>query len=117
MAGRVGAGMGASLAEMRATEQIDAIDALSVDLFRLLVVPPGSRGRFSVAVVDNVYGRLWDHQRLPLGALHDPPFFLALRNTSFPRGALVQFCSAYFKDCGFRLHYRQCLVFFLLYHR
>jgi phospholipid/cholesterol/gamma-HCH transport system permease protein len=39
MAGRVGAGMGASLAEMRATEQIDAIEALSVDSFKLLVVP------------------------------------------------------------------------------
>jgi phospholipid/cholesterol/gamma-HCH transport system permease protein len=39
IAGRVGAGMGASLAEMRATEQIDAIEALSVDSFKLLVVP------------------------------------------------------------------------------
>ena len=39
LAGRVGAGMGASLAEMRATEQIDAIEALSVDSFKLLVVP------------------------------------------------------------------------------
>src|SRR5208282_5813250 len=39
VAGRVGAGMGASLAEMRATEQIDAIEALSVDSFKLLVVP------------------------------------------------------------------------------
>jgi ABC-type transporter Mla maintaining outer membrane lipid asymmetry permease subunit MlaE len=28
-----------SLAEMRATEQIDAIEALSVDSFKLLVVP------------------------------------------------------------------------------
>src|SRR5208282_5643732 len=39
VAGRVGAGIGASLAEMRATEQIDAIEALSVDSFKLLVVP------------------------------------------------------------------------------
>ena len=39
LAGRVGAAMGASLAEMRATEQIDAIEALSVDSFKLLVVP------------------------------------------------------------------------------
>ncbi len=39
VAGRVGAGMGASLAEMRLTEQIDAIEALSVDSFKLLVVP------------------------------------------------------------------------------
>jgi len=39
IAGRVGAGMGAALAEMRATEQIDAIEALSVDSFKLLVVP------------------------------------------------------------------------------
>lgn len=39
IAGRVGAAMGASLAEMRATEQIDAIEALSVDSFKLLVVP------------------------------------------------------------------------------
>ena len=39
LAGRVGAAMGASLAEMRATEQVDAIEALSVDSFKLLVVP------------------------------------------------------------------------------
>ncbi|HVO92815.1 MAG TPA: ABC transporter permease [Terriglobales bacterium] len=39
LAGRVGAAMGASLAEMRATEQIDAIEALSIDSFKLLVVP------------------------------------------------------------------------------
>ena len=31
--------MGASLAEMRATKQIDAIEALSVDSLKLLVVP------------------------------------------------------------------------------
>src|SRR5580658_6179514 len=39
MAGRVGAGIGAELANMRATEQIDAIEALSVDSFKMLVVP------------------------------------------------------------------------------
>jgi phospholipid/cholesterol/gamma-HCH transport system permease protein len=39
VAGRVGAAMGANLAEMRATEQIDAIEALSLDSFKLLVVP------------------------------------------------------------------------------
>lgn len=38
VAGRVGAGIGAQLANMRATEQIDAIEALSVDSFKLLVV-------------------------------------------------------------------------------
>ena len=39
IAGRVGSGIGAVLANMRATEQIDAIEALSVDAFKLLVVP------------------------------------------------------------------------------
>jgi phospholipid/cholesterol/gamma-HCH transport system permease protein len=39
VAGRVGAGIGAELADMRATEQIDAIDAFSIDSFKLLVVP------------------------------------------------------------------------------
>ena len=39
MAGRVGAGIGAELANMRATEQIDAIEALSIDSFKLLVIP------------------------------------------------------------------------------
>src|ERR1700727_1426681 len=39
MAGRVGAGIGAELANMRATEQIDAIEVLSIDSFKLLVVP------------------------------------------------------------------------------
>jgi phospholipid/cholesterol/gamma-HCH transport system permease protein len=39
MAGRAGAGIGAELANMRVTEQIDAIEALSVDSFKLLVIP------------------------------------------------------------------------------
>jgi phospholipid/cholesterol/gamma-HCH transport system permease protein len=39
VAGRVGAGIGAVLANMRATEQIDAVDALSIDSFKFLVVP------------------------------------------------------------------------------
>lgn len=39
LAGRVGSGIGAVLANMRATEQIDAIESLSVDSFKLLVVP------------------------------------------------------------------------------
>ncbi len=39
VAGRVGAGIGAELANMRATEQIDAIEALSVDSFKALVIP------------------------------------------------------------------------------
>jgi phospholipid/cholesterol/gamma-HCH transport system permease protein len=38
MAGRVGAGIGAQLANMRATEQIDAIETFSVNSFKLLVV-------------------------------------------------------------------------------
>lgn len=38
IAGRVGAGIGAELADMRATEQIDAIETLSIDSFKLLVV-------------------------------------------------------------------------------
>ena len=38
VAGRVGAGIGAELANMRATEQIDAIESLSVDSFKFLVV-------------------------------------------------------------------------------
>jgi phospholipid/cholesterol/gamma-HCH transport system permease protein len=39
VAGRMGAGIGALLSNMRATEQIDAIEALSVDSFKFLVVP------------------------------------------------------------------------------
>lgn len=39
VAGRVGAGIGAVLADMRATEQIDALEALSIDSFKFLVVP------------------------------------------------------------------------------
>ena len=38
LAGRVGAGIGAELANMRATEQIDAIETLSIDSFKFLVV-------------------------------------------------------------------------------
>lgn len=39
LAGRVGAGIGAELANMRATEQIDAIEVLSIDSFKMLVIP------------------------------------------------------------------------------
>src|ERR1700675_1733921 len=39
IAGRVGSGIGAVLANMRATEQIDAIESLSIDSFKFLVVP------------------------------------------------------------------------------
>lgn len=39
VSGRVGAGIGAVLANMRATEQIDAIEVLSIDSFKFLVVP------------------------------------------------------------------------------
>ncbi len=39
VAGRVGAGIGAELANMRVTEQIDAIEVLSIDSFKLLVIP------------------------------------------------------------------------------
>ncbi len=39
VAGRVGSGIGAELADMRATEQIDAIEVLSMDSFKLLVIP------------------------------------------------------------------------------
>ena len=38
LAGRVGAGIGAELAGMRATEQIDAIEVLSIDSFKMLVI-------------------------------------------------------------------------------
>jgi len=39
VAGRVGSGIGAVLADMRATEQIDGMEALSIDSFKFLVVP------------------------------------------------------------------------------
>jgi phospholipid/cholesterol/gamma-HCH transport system permease protein len=39
VAGRVGAGIGAELANMRVTEQIDAVEALSIDSFKLFVIP------------------------------------------------------------------------------
>ena len=39
LAGRVGSGIGAVLANMRATEQIDAIESLSIDSFKFMVVP------------------------------------------------------------------------------
>jgi phospholipid/cholesterol/gamma-HCH transport system permease protein len=39
VAGRAGSGIGAVLSNMRVTEQIDAIESLSVDSFKFLVVP------------------------------------------------------------------------------
>ncbi len=38
IAGRVGAGIGAEIAGMRVTEQIDALEALAIDSFKYLVV-------------------------------------------------------------------------------
>ncbi|HEU0120820.1 MAG TPA: ABC transporter permease [Bryobacteraceae bacterium] len=38
LAGRVGAGIGAQIAGMRVTEQIDALEALAIDSFKYLVV-------------------------------------------------------------------------------
>ena len=39
VAGRVGAGIGAELANLRVTEQIDAIESFSIDSLKLLVIP------------------------------------------------------------------------------
>ena len=39
VAGRVGAGIGAELANMRVNEEIDAIETFSLDSFKLLVIP------------------------------------------------------------------------------
>jgi len=39
LAGRVGSGIGAVLANMRATEQIDGIESLSINSFKYLVIP------------------------------------------------------------------------------
>lgn len=39
VAGRVGSGIGAVLANMRVTEQIDGIESLSIDSFKFLIVP------------------------------------------------------------------------------
>jgi phospholipid/cholesterol/gamma-HCH transport system permease protein len=39
VAGRVGAGIGAELANMRINEEIDAIETFSIDSFKLLVIP------------------------------------------------------------------------------
>jgi phospholipid/cholesterol/gamma-HCH transport system permease protein len=39
VAGRAGSGIGAVLANMRATEQIDGIESLSIDAFKFLVAP------------------------------------------------------------------------------
>ncbi|PWU11149.1 MAG: ABC transporter permease [Terriglobia bacterium] len=39
VAGRAGSGIGAVLADMRATEQIDGMESLSLDSFKFLVVP------------------------------------------------------------------------------
>jgi phospholipid/cholesterol/gamma-HCH transport system permease protein len=38
LAGRVGSGIGAVPANMRVAEQIDAIESLSIDSFKLLVI-------------------------------------------------------------------------------
>ena len=38
ISGRIGAGIGAQLADMRVTEQIDALESLAVDSFKFLVV-------------------------------------------------------------------------------
>ena len=87
LAGRVGSGIGAVLANMRATEQIDGIESLSIDSFKFLVVPR----------VENFV----------------PPLYRA----RIRRYGLVQLHSAHPQDCGFRLHHRNSFFVLRLHHQ
>ena len=62
VSGRVGAGIGAELASMKVTEQIDAIEASAVNPYRLAGGDPHSGVHSDAAFVDPGGGFLWiDH--------------------------------------------------------
>ena len=70
VAGRVGAGIGAELANMRATEQIDAIESLSIDSFQ---VPPGAAGcglHPCASAANRLHRLRWDRRRLSRSTRH-----------------------------------------------
>ena len=117
VAGRVGSGMGASLAEMRATEQIDAIEALSVDSFKLLVVPRVVACVLVLPLLTTFMDFCGVYQRLSFGAFFIPDFSAALHIASVPRCGVVQFHSSYFKDRRLWFHHRGCVLFLWLYDR
>ena len=115
IAGRVGAGMGASLAEMRATEQIDAIEALSIDSFKLLVVPRVVACFLALPLLTTfmdfcgvISGFLSEHFLSHIS--------LQLYVTrAFQRCGVVQFRSADLENRRFRFHHRDCVMFLWLY--
>lgn len=114
VAGRVGAAMGASLAEMRATEQIDAIEVLSNRFLQIAGGTPGCRLLSGITPVDNVHGFLRDRKRLPLRALSLAHFFSALSCTSFSWHSVVKLHSTDPQDGRVRVHHRHGLVLFRL---
>jgi len=67
LSGRIGSGIGAVLANMRASEQIDAIESLSIDSFKFLVVPRVLACVIASSAPDTFYGFRRSAGRLPLG--------------------------------------------------
>lgn len=56
VAGRVGAGIGAQLAGMRVTEQIDALEALAIDSFKYLVVTRVAACVIAIPILTVLFG-------------------------------------------------------------
>ena len=107
--------MGASLAEMRATEQIDAIEALSVDSFKLLVVPRVVACFIALPLLTTfmdfcgvISGFLSEH------FLSNISLQLYV-SRAFQRSGVVQFCSADLENRSFRIHHRDCFMFLWLH--
>jgi phospholipid/cholesterol/gamma-HCH transport system permease protein len=106
LAGRVGAGISAELANMRATEQIDAIEALSVDSFKMLVVPriiACAAALPLLTVFMDFAGLVGGYVAERFIPSMSPGLYLLSR---LSRGELGNFCSAHCEDCGLRNHSR-----------
>jgi phospholipid/cholesterol/gamma-HCH transport system permease protein len=114
MAGRVGAGIGAELANMRATEQIDAIEVLSIDSFKMLVIPR----IIACAIALPILTVFMDVMGLAGGGTRD---LRSIRPTlsvaCFPRCELGRLRSPYPQDGHFRRCHRSDLLLPGLHHR
>ena len=113
ISGRVGAGIGAELAGMRVTEQIDALEALAVDSFRYLVVT-----RIIACVIALPILTLLLNYSGVLGGLVSELVAYHISVHLFMGAAFGPMSwsdPAYPENSGFRLHHRNGLLLSRLY--
>src|SRR5690348_8899409 len=95
VAGRVGSGIGAVLSNMRATEQIDAIESLSIDSFKYLVVPRIVACTIAMPHLDAFPGFLRCSRRVSLRVCDVAAFFFAIHLAFIRFLRVVEFLRAH----------------------